>query len=290
MELLYCKQQDSTLKDIYLKYYSLSDSIQIFQDSILYVNNKYSRSHQKAMKYEKTQEYLNKLDLLVVSDSILAEEIRNAIKTGNDTLILNVLVKNIKVKLEEIALLKKENEMLRVDLGRLGIKVKELETDTSHLKKLIITANDQKDSAKKDYINAMKQLEQKEFEILLMKKLLVSEIQVKHKAKKNETQICFNIEENTNADRELKDIYIIINDPNNLKLTRKNDTFISVEDGIEEWLSYTTKTQTYYEGEKINKFCVTWLHNYDNMITGKYNLLIFIDGFVVGVADFYWEK
>jgi predicted nucleic acid-binding protein len=220
-ELIYCKQQDSTLKNIYLKYYSLSDSIQIIQDSILYVNNKYSRSHQKAMKYEKTQEYLNKLDRLVVSDSILAKEIINAIKTGNDTLILNVLVRNINLKHEEIALLKKENEMLRVDLGRLGIKVKELETDTSNLKKLIITTNDQKDSAKKEYINAMKRLDQKEFEILLMKKLLVTEIIVKHKARKNETQICFNIEENTNADQSMKDVYIIIKGPNNLILYLK---------------------------------------------------------------------
>jgi hypothetical protein len=63
-----------------------------------------------------------------------------------------------------------------------------------------------------------------------------------------------------------------------------------VEDGTEEWLNYTIKTQTYYEGQKINKFCLTWLHNYENMSPGKYNISIFIDGFEAGTTDFYWEK
>jgi len=260
----------------------IQDSIKVREMEIAKLKQQI-KSKGKATKAESNQlnKMLAEIDGFLKQNSALAHELDSAgIQSADQEQIVKILLTSLEDKQNQINELKtsvvtlqKQVKGLTVDNENLKIVATELEEKTEELEK-----------EKNEIINTAAKITLNDFNIKFPNNLLKNS----KKAKNIETiDFAFALNENEFVKSGTKKVYVLITKPNgNLLKTSKGVPFTYNGKTIEcsMWKSIE------YNNKEKNFLSFTWKKETESLVEGKYDVEIFIDGYIVDNKPFVLEK
>lgn len=102
--------------------------------------------------------------------------------------------------------------------------------------------------------------------------------------KADRIRVCFTILDNQLADKQEKNIYASIKDPNGKILTDGDKSRITLMNGTET--EYSIRKNIFYDN-KVMDVCLNWdVKTSEKLVAGDYSVNLYCDGVVIGSADF----